>query len=102
VTLLSAIPKRFELLVYRGMYIVQRLEESNVYQSTWLPEEPIDDNEPIEYASFVLNSIENGNQVDSISASSVRHQLLLNEMSVGSISQDSCGWDLICWRESRK
>jgi hypothetical protein len=32
VAILSAIPKRFELLVYRGMYIVQRLEESNVYQ----------------------------------------------------------------------
>jgi hypothetical protein len=31
VAILFAIPKRFELLVYRGMYIVQRLKESNVY-----------------------------------------------------------------------
>jgi hypothetical protein len=41
VAILFAIPKRFELLVYRGMYIVQRLEESNVHQSTWAHEEPI-------------------------------------------------------------
>jgi hypothetical protein len=43
----------------------------------------------LEYASFVLNSIEDGNQVDSIytdfskAFDHVRHQLLLNEMSVG-------------------
>jgi hypothetical protein len=52
VTILSAIPKRSELLVYRGMYTVQRLEESNFYQSTWLQEEPIDDNEPIGVCIF--------------------------------------------------
>jgi hypothetical protein len=47
-------------------------------------EEPIDDNEPIgvlEYTSFELNSIEDGNQVDSIytdfskTFDCVRHQL---------------------------
>jgi hypothetical protein len=43
----------------------------------------------LEYASFVLNSIEDGNQVNSIytdfskAFDRVRHQLLLNEMSVG-------------------
>jgi hypothetical protein len=43
----------------------------------------------LECASFVLNSIEDGNQVDSIytdfskTFDRVRHQLLLNEMSVG-------------------
>jgi hypothetical protein len=42
--ILSAIPERFELLIYRGMY--------NVYQSTWLHEEPIDDNEPIGICMF--------------------------------------------------
>jgi hypothetical protein len=43
----------------------------------------------MEYASFVLNSIEDGNQVDSVytdfskAFDRVRHQLLLNEMLVG-------------------
>jgi hypothetical protein len=43
----------------------------------------------LEYASFVLFSIEDGNQVDSIYTDfskvfdRVRHQLLLNDMSVG-------------------
>jgi hypothetical protein len=43
----------------------------------------------LEFASFVLNSIEVGNQVDFIytgfskTSDRVRHQLLLNEMSVG-------------------
>jgi hypothetical protein len=42
----------------------------------------------LEYASFLLNSIEDGNQVDSIytdfskAFDRVRHELLLNEMSV--------------------
>jgi hypothetical protein len=51
VAILSAIAKRFEFLVYGGMN-VQRLEESNVYQSTWLHEEPIDDNDPIGVCIF--------------------------------------------------
>jgi hypothetical protein len=34
----------------------------------------------LEYESFVLNLIEDGNQVNSFDR--VRHQLLLNEMSV--------------------
>jgi hypothetical protein len=51
----------------------------------------------LEYASFVLNSIEDGNQVDSIYTDfskgfdRVRHQLLLNEMSVG-IEPARCMW----------
>jgi hypothetical protein len=44
VAILSAISKRFELLVYREMY---KDLKSNAYQSTWLHEEPIDENEPI-------------------------------------------------------
>jgi hypothetical protein len=45
----------------------------------------------VEYASFVLNSIEDGNQVDFIytdfskAFDRVRHQLLLNEMHVAGI-----------------
>jgi hypothetical protein len=48
-------------------------------------------------ASFVLNLIEGGNQVDSIYSDfskafdRVRHQLLLNEMSVG-IEPARCMW----------
>jgi hypothetical protein len=49
----------------------------------------------LEYASFVLNSIEDGNQVDSIYFSKafdrVRHKLLLYEMSVG-IELTRCMW----------
>jgi Reverse transcriptase (RNA-dependent DNA polymerase) len=51
----------------------------------------------LEYASFVLNSIEDGNQVDFIyidfakAFENVRHQLLLNEMSVG-IEPERCMW----------
>jgi hypothetical protein len=51
----------------------------------------------LEYASFVLNSNEDGNQVDSIytdfskAHDRVRHQLLLNEMSVG-IEPARCMW----------
>jgi hypothetical protein len=64
----------------------------------------------LEYASFVLNSIEDGIQVNYIytdfskAFDRVRHQLLLNEMSVG-IEPARCmwlGWDLICQGESRK
>jgi hypothetical protein len=49
VAILYAILKRFELLVKKN---VQRLEESNVYQSTKLHEESIDDNEPIGVCIF--------------------------------------------------
>jgi hypothetical protein len=51
----------------------------------------------LEYASFVLNSIENSNQVDLIytdfskAFDCVRHQLLLNEMSAG-IGPARCMW----------
>jgi hypothetical protein len=60
---------------------------------------------PDRWTSFVLNSIENYNQVDSIytdfskAFDRVRHQLMLNEMSS---PQDACGWDPICRGESRK
>jgi hypothetical protein len=51
----------------------------------------------LEYASFVLNSIEEGWQVDSVytdfskAFDRVRHQLLLEEMSVG-IEPTRCLW----------
>jgi hypothetical protein len=51
----------------------------------------------LEHASFVLNSIEDGNQFDSIytdfskAFDRVRHHLLLNEMSVG-IKPARCMW----------
>jgi hypothetical protein len=52
----------------------------------------------LEYASFVLNSIEDGNQVDSIYTDyskpfdRVHHQLLLNEMSTAGIKPAKCMW----------
>jgi hypothetical protein len=65
--------KRFDLLVYKGMYndFYDFNDESNVYQSTWFHEEPIEDNDLLEYVSFVLNLIEDGNQVDSCASSTV-------------------------------
>jgi hypothetical protein len=59
----------------------------------------------LEYASFVLNSIEDGNQIDSIytdfskAFDRVRHQLMLNGCLWVSSPQDACGWDLICQGE---
>jgi hypothetical protein len=90
VVILSAIPK----LVYN----VQRLEESIVYQSTCgFTKNRSTITNLLKYASFVLNSIENGYQIDSIytdftkAFNPVRHQLLLDEMSVG-IDPALCMW----------
>jgi hypothetical protein len=85
VAILSAVPKRIELLVYRGMYNdLKNLMSIN--QHSFMKNRSTITN-LLEYASFVLNSIEDGNQVDSIytdfskALDRVRHQLLLNEMS---------------------
>jgi hypothetical protein len=82
VVILSAIPK----LVYN----VQRLEESIVYQSTCgFTKNRSTITNLLEYASFVLKSIEDGYHIDSVytdfpkAFDRVRHQLLLDEMSVG-------------------
>jgi hypothetical protein len=86
VAILSAIPKRFELLVYRTMYgdltnlipVNQHGFMKNQSTVTKL----------LEYASFVLISIEEGWQEDFVytdfskAFDRVRHQLLLEEMSV--------------------
>jgi hypothetical protein len=78
VAILSAIPKRY---------------------STWFYEEPVTN--LLECASFVLNSIEKGWQVDSVytdfskAFDRVRHQLLLEKMSVGSIEPAAHGYCLI-------
>jgi hypothetical protein len=95
VAILSAISKRFELLVYRGMY-----NDFNnlisIKQDGFMKNRSTITN-LLEYASFVLNSIEGGSQVDSIytdfskTFDRVRHQLLLNEMSVG-IKPARCMW----------
>jgi hypothetical protein len=93
--ILSAIPKRFELLVYRTMYndlknlifVNQHGFIKNRSTVTYL----------LEYVSIVLNSIEEGWQVDSVytnflkSFDRVRHLLLLEEMSVG-IEPARCLW----------
>jgi hypothetical protein len=80
VAILYAIPKRFELLVYIAVLAVnQHGFMKNRSTVTNL----------LEYVSFVLNLIEEGCQVDSVYTSfskafdRVRHQLLLEEMSVG-------------------
>jgi hypothetical protein len=49
----------FELLVYRGMYMYMYNDLKNLlpmYQSTWLNEEPIYDNEPIRVCIFCAES----------------------------------------------
>jgi hypothetical protein len=85
--ILSVIPKRFELLVYRGMNNDMK-NLMSINQHGFMKNRSMITN-LLEYASFVLNSIEDGNQVDSIytdfskAFERVRHQLLLNEMSVG-------------------
>jgi hypothetical protein len=95
VAILSAVPKRIELLVYRGMYNdLKNLMSIN--QHSFMKNRSTITN-LLEYASFVLNSIEDGNQVDSIytdfskALDRVRHQLLLNEMSVR-IEPARCMW----------
>jgi hypothetical protein len=92
VAILSAIPKRFELLVYRGMY--KNLMSIN--QHGFMKNRSTITN-LLDYASFMLNSIEDSNQVDSIytdfskAFDRMRHQLLVNEMSVG-IEPARCMW----------
>jgi hypothetical protein len=85
VAILSAIPKRFQLLVYRGMY--NDLKNLMSVNQHGFMKNRLTITNLLEYASFVLNSIEDGNQVDSIytdfskAFNPVLHQLLLNEMS---------------------
>jgi hypothetical protein len=83
--ILSAIPKRFELLVYRAMYDdLKNLKSLNQHER-WST------------LFFVLNSIEEGWQVDSVNTDfsnafdQVCHQLLLEDMSVG-IEPARCLW----------
>jgi hypothetical protein len=91
VAISSSIPKRFELLVYRGMYNdLKNLMAIN--QHGFMKNRSTITN-LLDYASFVLNSIEDGNQVDSVYTAFDRvfHQLLLDEMSVG-IEPARCMW----------
>jgi hypothetical protein len=107
VAILSAIPKRFKLLVYRGMYTDLKNLMSIVHQSTWLHEEPIDNNEPIGVCIFrALNSI----GIRLIPSIRIFQRLLIvcviNCCWMTCLwvlsPQDACGWDLICQGESRK
>jgi hypothetical protein len=63
-TILSAIPKRFELLVYRGMYNDFK-NLMSIYQHGFMKNRSSITN-ILEYAFFLLNSIEDSNQVDSV------------------------------------
>jgi hypothetical protein len=83
--ILSAIQKRFELLVYKTMYDdLKNLISVNQHE---LMKNRSTVTNLLEYASFVLNSNEEGWQVDSVytdfSKTFDRLQLLLEEMSVG-------------------
>jgi hypothetical protein len=86
--------QRFELLVYRTMYNLKNLISVN--QHGFMKNRSTLTNLS-EYASFVLHSIEEGWQVDSVYTDfsmpfdRVRHQLLLEEMSVG-IEPARCLW----------
>jgi hypothetical protein len=73
-----------------------RLKEFDMCESTWLYEEAIDGDEFVEYAFFVLSSIEVW-QVDSVymdfskSFDRGRYQLILEVMSAG-IEPARCLW----------
>jgi hypothetical protein len=90
-----AIPKRFELLAYRGIYNDLK-DLMSINQHGFMKNRSTMMN-LLEYASYMLNSIENGNQVDSVCTDfskafdRVRLQLLLNKMSVG-IESTRCMW----------
>jgi hypothetical protein len=95
VAILSAIPKRFKLLVYRTLY--EDLKNLiSVNQHGFMKNRSTATN-LLEYASFVLNSIEEGWKVDSTyteflkAFDRVRHQLLLEEIPVG-IEPARCLW----------
>jgi hypothetical protein len=81
VAILSAIPKRFELLVYRTMY--DDLKNLISVNQHGLMKNRATVTNLLEYASFVLNSIEEGWQVNSVftdlskAFDRLRHQLLL-------------------------
>jgi hypothetical protein len=82
--ILSAIPKCFELLVYRTMYDDLK-NLISVNQHGFMKNRSTVTN-LLEYASFVLNSIEEGWQVDSVytdfskAFDRVRHQLVLEDL----------------------
>jgi hypothetical protein len=85
----TAISKHFEMLVYRTMYDDLK-NLISVNQHGFMKNRSTVTN-LLENASFVLNSIGEGLQVDSVNTDfskafdRVRHQLLLEEMSVGLI-----------------
>jgi hypothetical protein len=95
VAILSAIPKRFELLIYRTMY--DDLKNLISVKQHGFMKNPSKVTNLLEYAFFVLNSIEEGWQVNSVYTDflkvfdRVRHQLLLEEMSMG-IEPARCLW----------
>jgi Reverse transcriptase (RNA-dependent DNA polymerase) len=91
----AAIAKLFELLIYKNMYKeLQRLISENHHgyvkgRSTV--------SNPLEYTSFILKSMEDGLQVDSIHTThfskafdKVRHQLLLIKLALA-VPPDRCG-----------
>jgi hypothetical protein len=92
---LSAIPKRFELLVDKTMY--EDLKNLISVNQHGFMKNRSTVTSLLEYTSFVLNSIEEGCQVDFDYSDflkafdRVRHYLLLEEMSVG-IKPTRCLW----------
>jgi hypothetical protein len=95
VAMLSAITKRVELLVYRTMY--KDLKNLISVNKHGFMKHRSTVTNLLEYASFVMNSIEERWQVDSVytefskAFDRVRHQLLLEEMFVG-IEPARCLW----------
>jgi hypothetical protein len=95
VAILSAILKRFELLVYRSMYDDLKNLISMIQRGFMMIRSTVKN--LLEYASFVLNSNKEGWQVDSFymdfakAFDRVCHQLSLEEMSV-SIELARCLW----------
>jgi Reverse transcriptase (RNA-dependent DNA polymerase) len=95
IAILSAIPKLFELLVYRSMYDDLR-QLISVNQHGFVKNRSTVSN-LLEYSSFILNAMESGCQVDSVytdfskAFDKVRHCLLLEKMSIG-LEPAKCLW----------
>jgi Reverse transcriptase (RNA-dependent DNA polymerase) len=95
IAILSIIPKRFKLLVYRVLYNdLKKMITSNQhgFMKHWSTVTNL-----MEYTSFILKSIEQGVQVDSIytdfskAFDKMKHLLLLDELAKGT-ERSNCFW----------
>jgi hypothetical protein len=95
IAILSRLSKLFVLLIYRYMYEDLKVQLANC-QDSFVKGRSTTSN-LLEYSSFVLKSIEDGFQVDSIykgfskAFDKVHHRLLLDKMSTD-VEPSHCQW----------